>query len=59
MKKLLLILLFCSITFTLSAQQKEYDYKKIDSLLNDQSMIGGIRAIKLLKKERRRRKLTK
>ncbi|MCF6350814.1 MAG: tetratricopeptide repeat protein [Flavobacteriaceae bacterium] len=51
MKKLIsLILLFTSILI-LSAQQKEYDYKKIDSLLNDPSIIGGIRVIKLLEKD--------
>ena len=52
MKKIFfLIFLFNSTTYTLFAQQKEYNYKKIDSLLNDHSITGALGVLKILEKE--------
>lgn len=52
MKKIFFfIVLLNSLFFTLFAQQKEYDYIKIDSLLKDHSIMGGLKAIKILEKD--------
>lgn len=52
MKKIyFFIILLNSLVFTLFAQQKKYDYKKIDSLLKNRSIMGGLKAIKILEKD--------